>query len=159
MIGPRLSRELVVSRAQFLFHDSGLRPGPRLERVLRSRHTLGEAGVGRQAPGLAGKRCPRRREQAVERCPAGRTVLSPGAGKEALQGEPASSLRSPALCTQLCLCRSQADAGVRFPSGWNPQTHPLYAVQFREGNFFPFLGAGCCCPCREKVKLSSEPGL
>lgn len=46
--------------------------------------------MGRR-PGLAGRRCPRRREQAVKPCPVARTILAPSAGKEALW-EPGASL-------------------------------------------------------------------
>lgn len=163
LIGPRLSRELVVSRAQVLFHDSGLRSGPLLELVLRSRHPLGLSGRrgwdGRR-PGLADRRCPRRREQA------GGGKLSgwahhpcPGAGKEALQGAQAGSLGSHASCTQLRLCRSRADPGVlSLLAGTHKHTQCMRCSSGRE-TFFSFLGAGCCSPCRERVKLGSEPGL
>lgn len=123
--------------------DYGLRPGLGLERVLRGRHTLrlsrGLGWEGRR-PGLAGRRCPRRREQAVELCPAGCTVPARGARKDALQGAQAGLLRAPVWCAQLCFCRSRADPGGLFPSGRNPQTYPLYEVQFRE-TFPPFFGA------------------
>lgn len=62
--GPGFPSKLVVSRARFLFQDSGLGQGPRLEPPSGSR----AAGVGRR-PRPAGRRCSRRREKRCKEVP------------------------------------------------------------------------------------------
>lgn len=153
----------MVSRAQFL---SPPPPTTVSDRASAGASAVGpthpqaleRSGVGGQAPGVG------RQEVPPQAGTGGGTLSrwlqgsSPGARKDALQGAQAGLLGSHVSCTELGFCRSRADPGGLFPAGRNPQTYPLYEGQFRE-TFLPFFGARCYFPCREKVKLGSEPGL
>lgn len=152
---PRLSSELVVLPS----------PVPRIWSRIRASaeacptepiHHRREAGAGdARRSALAGSRGAGGRDGQCCRLAARHSLARRRHGSPTGS---ASQFAQVAPSTQLCLCRSRAaDPSVRSPFGWNPHTH-CFKWSLRGGNFYYFLGAGRCCPLREKGKLGLGPG-
>lgn len=149
----RLSSESVVSCSltQFLFHDSGLRQGPRLERVLRCRHTVRLlAGRGGKVPGDGRQEVLSQARIAGEKLSGCAQHRSSGLGKETLQESQVGSPGSHHTLGSASL-RVEPRPGPLLSLCSNTFAHPLCEVgSGEERNLFSFFGTGRHSPCREK---------